>query len=248
MRRPTLAPRRSCRRTSTVGPGGRRPRPAWAVRGAFRASGSAKAVCLAIVPLPRDAGGWCVRYIAPFPLGPRASEGVSLQSGRGCPARDGGRALCPGPELSALRGHPEIAGGEIGRCWSTRIPSLSPEGQRGRIDPAEARLSRKGVGEARLVGPLERTYDVRMPRVNIWLPEDLHREANDLRLPLSELAQRAIAAEVERHRKAAALDAYLAELDNELGPATSDQITEAEAWVGKLTGPDTAQRRKPRSA
>ena len=89
---------------------------------------------------------------------------------------------------------------------------------------------------------------MRMPRVNIWLPEDLHREAKDLHLPLSELAQRAIAAEVERHRKAAALDAYLAELDNELGPATSVQITEAEAWVGKLTGPDTAQRRKPRSA
>ena len=67
---------------------------------------------------------------------------------------------------------------------------------------------------------------MRMPRVNIWLPEDLHREAKDLHLPLSELAQRAIAAEVERHRKAAALDAYLAELDNELGPATSDQIAE----------------------
>ena len=72
---------------------------------------------------------------------------------------------------------------------------------------------------------------MRMPRVNIWLPEDLHREAKDLHLPLSELAQRAIAAAVERHRKAAALDAYLAELDNELGPATSDQISEAEAWV-----------------
>jgi len=95
---------------------------------------------------------------------------------------------------------------------------------------------------------LGRTYDMRMPRVNIWLPEDLHREAKDLRLPLSELAQRAIAAEVERHRKAAALDAYLAELDNELGPATSDQIAEAEAWVGKLAGPSIPHRRKSRSA
>ena len=93
-----------------------------------------------------------------------------------------------------------------------------------------------------------RTDDVRMPRVNIWLPEDLHREAKDLRLPLSELAQRAIAAELERHRKAAALDAYLAELDDELGPATSDQVAEAEAWVGKLGRADTVPRRKPRSA
>ena len=84
-------------------------------------------------------------------------------------------------------------------------------------------------GRCRLVGASERTYGVRMPRVNIWLPEDLHRAAKDLRLPLSELAQRAIAAEVERRRKAAALDAYLAELDQELGPATADQIAEAEA-------------------
>jgi len=36
-----------------------------------------------------------------------------------------------------------------------------------------------------------------MRESNIWLPEDLHREAKELRLPLSELAQRAIAAEVD---------------------------------------------------
>ncbi len=87
-----------------------------------------------------------------------------------------------------------------------------------------------------------------MPRVNIWLPEDLHRAAKNLHLPLSELAQRAIAAEVERHRKVAALDAYLADLDNELGPATSDQVAEAETWVGKLAGPDSDHRSKPLSA
>jgi len=82
---------------------------------------------------------------------------------------------------------------------------------------------------------------VRMPRVNIRLPEDLHRAAKELRLPLSELAQRAIAAELERHRKAAALDAYLAELDDELGPATADEVAEAEAWVDKLASQDRTQ-------
>ena len=86
-----------------------------------------------------------------------------------------------------------------------------------------------------------RTDDVRMPRMNIWLPEDLRREANDLRLPLSELAQRAIPAELERHRKAAALDAYLAELDDDLGPATADEVAEAEAWVDKLASQDRTQ-------
>src|SRR5207244_13433904 len=126
-------------------------------------------------------------------------------------------------------------------------PTLGPEG----TVSIQVRRDCPTGGESGLAAGLPvipgRTYDMRMPRLNIWLPEALHREAKDLHLPLSELAQRAIAAEVERHRKAAALDAYLAELDNELGLATSDQISEAEAWVGKLTGPDTAQRRKPRS-
>src|SRR2546425_11201087 len=113
------------------------------------------------------------------------------------------------------------------------------EGLRRRIDPGEARPSRKVRG-AGLVGPGKCTYDVRMPRVNIWLPEDLHREARELRLPFSELAQRAVAAEVDRHRKAAALDAYVAELDDELGPATADQVAEGRGLGGY---PDRAGRR-----
>jgi post-segregation antitoxin (ccd killing protein) len=87
-----------------------------------------------------------------------------------------------------------------------------------------------------------------MPRVNIWLPEDLHRAAKNLGLPLSELAQRAVAAEVERHRKAALLDAYLAELDDELGPATPDQIADADGWAAKLPGSGMAHGNKSRSA
>jgi post-segregation antitoxin (ccd killing protein) len=87
-----------------------------------------------------------------------------------------------------------------------------------------------------------------MPRVNIWLPEDLHRAAKSLGLPLSELAQRAVATEVERHRKAALLDAYLAELDDELGPATSEQIVEADGWAAGLAGSDTGCGNKSRSA
>lgn len=89
---------------------------------------------------------------------------------------------------------------------------------------------------------------MRMPRVNIWLPDDLHRAAKELRLPVSELAQRAVAAEIERHRKAAALDAYLAELDAELGPATDEQVAEADAWLKKVSGPEAKPRKGRRSA
>jgi hypothetical protein len=86
-----------------------------------------------------------------------------------------------------------------------------------------------------------------MPRVSIWLPDELHRAAKELRLPLSELAQGAVRAEVERHRKAALLGEYLHELDAELGPATEEQSAEADRWAAKLTSP-ARQRRKPKSA
>jgi ATP-dependent Lon protease len=86
-----------------------------------------------------------------------------------------------------------------------------------------------------------------MPRVSIWLPEDLHRAAKELELPVSELAQGAVRAEMERHRKAALLEEYLRELDAELGPATEEQNAEADAWAAKLASP-VRQRRKPKSA
>ncbi len=82
-----------------------------------------------------------------------------------------------------------------------------------------------------------------MPRVNIWLPDELYRPAKELDLPVSELAQKAIAAELERRRKTAALDAYLAELDSELGPATAEEIDAADCWAERLTVP---VQRRPR--
>lgn len=82
-------------------------------------------------------------------------------------------------------------------------------------------------------------YTVRMPRVNIWLPDDLHRTAKDLGLPISELAQRAIAAEVGRLRKVELLDAYLAELDDVLGPPSKEELAAAERWAGRLPPTET---------
>jgi post-segregation antitoxin (ccd killing protein) len=87
-----------------------------------------------------------------------------------------------------------------------------------------------------------------MPRVNIWLPDELHRAAKELGLPVSELAQRAIASEVDRQRKTAALDAYLAELDTELGPASDEEVAEARAWVEQVTRPKRGPGKGRRSA
>lgn len=86
-----------------------------------------------------------------------------------------------------------------------------------------------------------------MPRVSIWLPEELHRQAKELGLPISELAQRAIRDELLRREKRAAMGAYLAELDAELGPATPEEEAEAEAWAKRVLG-EERPKAKRRSA
>ncbi len=83
-----------------------------------------------------------------------------------------------------------------------------------------------------------------MARVNITMPDDLHRQARTAGLNISQLAQRAVAAELARQAKAAELDAYLAELDAELGPLSETERAQAEAWADVALG----NRVRPRSA
>lgn len=85
---------------------------------------------------------------------------------------------------------------------------------------------------------------MRMARVNITIPDDLHGAARAAGLNVSRLAQWAIAAELERRAKVEALDRYLAELDDELGPPGADELAAAEAWADRVLGsqPTTARR------
>lgn len=80
---------------------------------------------------------------------------------------------------------------------------------------------------------------MRMARVNITMPDDLYREARALRLNVSELARLAVAGELRRRAKIAELDAYLAELDDELGPTSDDERSEARAWADEALGPSS---------
>jgi hypothetical protein len=73
-----------------------------------------------------------------------------------------------------------------------------------------------------------------MPRVSIWLPEEIHRAAKELQLPISELAQKAVSAEINRRKKLDLLEAYLAELDEEFGPETPEETAEADAWIERV--------------
>ena len=80
---------------------------------------------------------------------------------------------------------------------------------------------------------------MRMARVNITVPDDLREQAKRAGLNVSELARSAIAAELVRLAKIAELDAYLAELEAELGPVSSDERAAADAWLDKIVRSDT---------
>lgn len=83
---------------------------------------------------------------------------------------------------------------------------------------------------------------LRLARVNITMPDDLHHEAKSAGLNISQLAQRAVTAELSRLAKLAALDVYLAEMDAELGPTTETQRAEATEWADGVLGPDHGRR------
>jgi post-segregation antitoxin (ccd killing protein) len=85
-------------------------------------------------------------------------------------------------------------------------------------------------------------YSVRMARVNITIPDALYNEAKSAGLNISRVAQDAIRAELARLGKVAELDAYLAELEAELGPHSEKERAEAKAWADELFGPATHSR------
>ena len=66
--------------------------------------------------------------------------------------------------------------------------------------------------------PAGDVYRMRMARVNITIPDELLEHARSAGLNVSRLAASALAEELDRRAKIAALDDYLAEMDAEFGP------------------------------
>jgi post-segregation antitoxin (ccd killing protein) len=77
---------------------------------------------------------------------------------------------------------------------------------------------------------------MRMARVNITMPDDLYAQARQVGLNVSQLAQRAVGDELNRLAKIAELDAYLIELEEQLGPTTATERAEAKTWADKALG------------
>jgi len=74
-------------------------------------------------------------------------------------------------------------------------------------------------------------YIMRMARVNITLPDDLLSQARAAGLNVSRLAAAALAEELDRRAKIDELDAYLSDLDNELGPVPQHELRAARDWA-----------------
>jgi post-segregation antitoxin (ccd killing protein) len=91
---------------------------------------------------------------------------------------------------------------------------------------------------------------MRMARVNVYLPDELHQRAKRARLSVSELCQRAVQEELLRRERLRALERFNEELVERQGPAEPAEIARAEAWVDEVLGAAgrahaPAARRKP---
>lgn len=90
-------------------------------------------------------------------------------------------------------------------------------------------------------------YPLCMARRNISLPDDLDERARRARLNVSVLAQRAIADELDRRQRMAALDAWLDELDAAHGEPSAKAKASAEAWLASANPVESKRTARPKA-
>ena len=73
-----------------------------------------------------------------------------------------------------------------------------------------------------------------MPRVQVYLPDDLYEALKSRGLPASELLQQALRAELERRDALDAVDEYLSDLGDEVGEPSERQLSRAEAIAQRI--------------
>jgi post-segregation antitoxin (ccd killing protein) len=68
-----------------------------------------------------------------------------------------------------------------------------------------------------------------MPRMQVYLPDDLYEQVKEQHLPASELLQKAVKAEVRRRELLAASEMYIAELAAQVGaPSVRERARAAD--------------------
>ena len=86
----------------------------------------------------------------------------------------------------------------------------------------------------------------RMPRVQVYLPEDLYRELKAHKLPASELLQEAVRRELNRRDKREELRRYLEETEAEVvGELTPEEAAEIDAMVARIVERERRLRGRP---
>lgn len=85
-----------------------------------------------------------------------------------------------------------------------------------------------------------------MPRMQVYLPEGLHRRVKDEQLPVSEILQDALRRELARREKIAALDGYLTELAEEVGEPSPEDHEFVDRIMARLESAGTAGTDEPR--
>ena len=73
-----------------------------------------------------------------------------------------------------------------------------------------------------------------MPRMQVYLPDDLYRAVKEQDLPASELLQEAVEAEVRRRHLEDEADAYIADLIAEVGQPSAREQARADAIADRL--------------
>lgn len=121
---------------------------------------------------------------------------------------------------------PGVGGQAVGAFWSAcPLAEVTDLGWSGRLPWAVDIRWMIGIGR-RIVR--------RMPRVQVYLPEDLHEQLKQRDLPASELLQVALRAELERQDSLAETDRYLEELATEVGEPSQRQRATAEAIARRI--------------
>ncbi len=73
-----------------------------------------------------------------------------------------------------------------------------------------------------------------MPRMQIYLPEAMYKQVKARSLPVSELLQKAVEAELRRQDRLAETDRYLTDLITEVGAPNASQRARAGAVARRI--------------
>jgi post-segregation antitoxin (ccd killing protein) len=74
-----------------------------------------------------------------------------------------------------------------------------------------------------------------MPRMQVYLPDAMYVQVKERGLPVSELLQRAVEAELRRLDLLAETDRYLKELTDDVGHPNAPQRTRAEVIARRIS-------------